>query len=112
MQKGNKRTQDPEGRKLAPLTPKDTPTKGLDRAIRLLHPKHRTGECLRETAAKQAISEYVLGIIGEDEELDDLKTWLKATKNHGGTEEEWWKLYSIHNTENNLRAEQRKRMEL
>lgn len=46
-------------------------------------------------------------IIGEDEALKPLNEWLAKTRKHGGTQEEYWKLYDIVNSNNNLRAEQR-----
>ncbi len=47
--------------------------------------------------------DYTKAIVGEEEPLSSLDEWLEATKNYGGTEEEWWKLHSMHNTEENLR---------
>mgnify|MGYP003434945828 FL=1 len=47
--------------------------------------------------------DYTKAIVGEEEPLSSLEEWLEATKNYGGTEEEWWKLHSMHNTEENFR---------
>jgi len=49
-------------------------------------------------------------VVGEDEKLEPLREWLKATEKHGGTEEEYYKLETIINSYNNQRAEIRKKL--
>ena len=51
----------------------------LDDRSRLLHPKHRTGECLRQIGYKEAILSDLLEIIGEDEETGAIKLASEIT---------------------------------
>jgi len=43
--------------------------------------------------------------IGDNRELEDCDVWLERTKKYGGTAEEYWKLFTIINTENNVKDE-------
>lgn len=94
-------------------TSKDTP-KGLDEILsKYATPYYASGAGeLSHEQAKQAITEYIKEIIGEDEELEPEAEWYAKAKEHGGTHEEYWRLKSIINNYNNLRAEQRKRLEM
>lgn len=51
----------------------------LDDRSRLLHPKHRTGECLRQTGYKEAILIDLLEIIGEDENYKSVAGSFKTS---------------------------------
>lgn len=59
----------------------------LNEVIRLLHPKHRNGECLRETAARvhleKAITKIICGDKGDmmtEDQYDRLQAFLKSAQ--------------------------------
>jgi len=62
---------------------------------------------LAKQAIKDLIATTVNEVIGDDEQLESLKDWYAKTKSHGGTHDEYYRLKSIVNNYNNLRADQR-----
>jgi hypothetical protein len=65
------------------------------------------GNDLDTQEAAQQLQDYFLELVGDDEVLEHETAWLRSTAKHGGTSEEWNRLYDIVNNYNNLRAELR-----